>query len=458
MLFNSQVFILLFFPVVLAGFLALREAHWRQWFVVLASLTFYAYADLWFLPFLVGSVLFNWILGGYIKEKGSNHLLVLGVAANLCLLGYFKYSVFVLENLYALTDLPSPITYVLLPIGISFFTFQQISFLVDRRRGVAPVYGFREYAFFVVYFPQLIAGPIVRHQQIIPQLNEDPWRHGYQERFSRGAILFTLGLTKKIVLADQFAKHANAVFNQANEQAVTIVDAWTGALSFAFQIYFDFSAYSDMAIGLALIMGLSLPLNFNAPYQAKTIQDFWRRWHITLSNFFRDYVYIPLGGNRHGELRYVIAAVGTMGLCGLWHGAGWPFVIWGLWHGMGLIGHHFWRKLTIPMPVVLSWAITLLFVLLGWVLFRAETLEAALTVYGSMFGLHASAQSVTEDFNIVLAIAASVFVLYLPASVPLVLSKLKPMPIFAAIGALVLVGLTFEIGKGDLVEFIYFEF
>ncbi len=458
MLFNSQVFILLFFPIVVAGYLSLPRAEWRQWFIVLSSLIFYAYADLWFLPYLIGSVIFNWGLGHAVNKNEKRYLLLLGIAANLGLLGYFKYSVFILGNLYAFTDLPSPITHVLLPIGISFFTFQQISFLVDRWRGVAPTYGFREYAFFVVYFPQLIAGPIVRHQQIIPQLSEDPWRIGYEERFGRGAILFTLGLTKKVVFADQFAKHANAVFAQANDQAVSILDAWTGALSFAFQIYFDFSAYSDMAIGLGLIMGLGLPLNFNAPYQAKTIQDFWRRWHITLSNFFRDYVYIPLGGNRHGEFRYVVAAVGTMGLCGLWHGAGWPFVIWGLWHGAGLITHHFWRKLDIPMPLVLSWGLTLLFVLLGWVLFRAETIDSAYTVYGSMFGLQAAGPSVAEGFNLILGAVAAAYVLYLPGSVPMVLTHMKPKPIFAAIAAIVFVGLTLEVGKGDLVEFIYFEF
>ena len=287
---------------------------------------------------LVGQIGATWLLALLQERTGARAWLIAGVVLNLASLGTFKYLDFMLASLETATGIVLPRANIVLPIGISFFSFQLISYLIDRMRGDAPIYPFRPFALFVLLFPHLIAGPIVRHNELVPQFAEDPLREGLWQRFGTGLILFTLGLAKKVLLADKLATVADPLFAAGGAaRALTFGESWTAALAFSFQLFLDFSAYTEMAIGIALMFGLLLPENFRRPYIATDLRDFWRRWHISLSKFLRDYLYIPLGGSRAGAARYVFATMATMGLCGLWHGAGWTFVAWGLWHGVGLI-------------------------------------------------------------------------------------------------------------------------
>ncbi len=305
---------------------------------------------------------------------------------NLASLATFKYLDFLIGIVQSVIGVDLPRAHVVLPIGISFFSFQLISYLVDRMRKDAPLYPLRPFALFVLLFPHLIAGPIVRHNELVPQFDQDPRREGLWARISLGLVLFTLGLAKKVLLADRLAEIADPLFNKAPQHALNLGEAWTATLAFTFQLFCDFSAYTEMAIGIALLFGLLLPENFRRPYVSANVREFWRRWHISLSNFIRDYLYIPLGGSRHGVPRYVFATMVTMGICGLWHGAGWTYVVWGLWHGVGLLTCHAWQTLKRPMPMPVGWAITMLFVMVGWVLFRAADFQTAASVLYSLVG------------------------------------------------------------------------
>ena len=352
MLFNSQIFLIFFMPVTVIGYYLLAaRASWRMGWVLLASLVFYGYWDIRFLPLLLFSVVMNWLLA---RNFGRHHhpiVPLLGVAANLLIIGVFKYANFFAGNVSMMIGGDFSPWDIVLPLGISFFTFQQISYLMDLRRGRAPVYPFGQYALYVTFFPQLIAGPIVRHNELISQFEQAPLREGSTERLSRGMTLFLIGLCKKVVLADTLAGIATPLFTLiADGKSLTFAEAWIAAGGYTLQLYFDFSGYSDMAIGLGLLFGFTIPTNFNAPYVAMSIRDFWRRWHITLSRFLRDYLYIPLGGNRFGLPRQIYALMATMILGGLWHGAGWTFVLWGAWHGIGLVGNHLWKKHGLSNP------------------------------------------------------------------------------------------------------------
>lgn len=423
-----------------------------------ASWIFYGWWDIRFLPLLVGSISLNWLIARFFQNLPKSGLIGLGIAANLGLIGYFKYKNFFLETMMHFVEWDGPLNPLILPIGISFFTFQQISYLVDLKKKNAPLYNPIDYALYVSFFPQLIAGPIVRHNELIPQLVESPFRTGFSERLGRGLTLFTIGLAKKVLVADMLGKHANAVFETANSLNPSTLEAWTGTLAFSFQIYFDFSAYSDMAIGIALIFGFALPMNFNSPYKAVSLQDFWRRWHMTLSSFLRDYLYIPLGGSRHGTLRRVGATGLTMALCGLWHGAGWTFVLWGIWHGCGLIVNFLWVKLAFKLPRFAGWAVTLLFVVLGWVFFRAENFQAVATMFQAMSGWDASEENLVKPLKIWKLLVVTLVVLTLPNSQELAFQKLRSNKLLALGFGLLLGALFLELGKGDLQEFIYFEF
>ena len=276
---------------------------------------------------------------------------------------------------------------IVLPIGISFFTFQLACYLVDVARGDAHSYPWRRVTLFVSLFPHLIAGPIVRHHQIMPQLDADPLRPGLAERFAKGLAFFIIGCAKKVFLADPMARFADPIFAAAATSTPSLVDAWHGALAFSFQLFLDFSAYSEMAIGLGLMLGVRFPDNFDMPYRASDLANFWRRWHMTLSQLIRDYLYIPLGGSRHGWGTYVKATLLSMGLCGLWHGAGWTYVAWGLMHGVGLVVCRAWQQKAFPLPAAVGWALTMLFVLAGWVLFRSPDFATAGHMLMGMAGL-----------------------------------------------------------------------
>lgn len=407
MLFDSYIFIFAFLPVCLLSYALLtRFKHYYAAIVwlVMASLFFYGWWDPKYLLLLLTSITLNFFLGFNLwkqaKQKRDTRLLLfVGVSMNLLFIAYFKYAYFLISNLNIFLNTPVAFDPIILPLGISFFTFQKIAFLVDASRGEIDEYRFSDYCLFVTFFPQLIAGPIVQHKHIIPQLAKHSNLRVSSENLSIGLTLFFIGLFKKIVLADSVAVYANAVFNAASTNILlTFWEAWGGALAYTLQLYFDFSGYSDMAIGLGYMFGLKLPLNFFSPYQARNIIDFWRRWHMTLSHFLRDYLYIPLGGNRKGETRRLLNLMITMLLGGLWHGANWTFVLWGAMHGAYLIINHSWQKVMQSLGLsnfksrgfeLLSRALTLTAVVVAWVPFRADTLSTAKLMLSRMFSYDA---------------------------------------------------------------------
>ena len=456
MLFQTQSFALVFLPIVLAAYwlVANREAP-RQWILIVASLVFYGWWDVRFLPLLIAHASLTWIFAWLWHRAGNQAFLMIAVVLNLTSLLTFKYTNFLVESLEDLTGLDLPTSDLLLPIGISFFTFQLVSYLVDLKRGEAPLYPFRPFFLFAVFFPQLIAGPIVRHNQIIGQFVLSPWRDGMHHRMAAGLVLFTLGFAKKLLIADKLARHVDPVFAKAEAGMVTFGEAWTGTLGFTFQLFLDFSAYSEMAIGLGLMFGLILPENFNRPYLATSLRDFWRRWHITLSLFLRDYVYIPLGGSRHGVTAYVAATLVTMGLCGLWHGAGWTFVVWGLMHGVGLIVCRAWQQAGLRMPAILGWLVTLLFVMLGWVIFRATDFASGWQVITAALGANGFEGNLSAAGLILVAAAVSVAI---PATHTIRDKVLVPSRLVAAATAIMLAVCVLEAGNAPPAAFIYFQF
>lgn len=460
MLFHSHSFLLIFLPLTLAAYYLSAEQHRiRMWVLILASLAFYGYWDTRLIPLLVGSVCVNWLFAYTFGRQPRRRIVVAGVAVNLLVIGVFKYADFFADTLAAFGGVHHDHWNIILPLGISFFTFQQISYLVDLRRSGAPVYPFADYAVYVTFFPQLIAGPIVRHSEIIYQYVASPLREGFHERLSRGLTLLVIGLVKKAFIADNLALIADPLFAAAARgDALTLAEAWVAAGAFGLQIFFDFSGYSDMAIGLGLMFGFSLPVNFNAPYAAISIRDFWRRWHMTLSRFLRDYLYIPLGGNRFGIARQVAALLVTMLLGGLWHGTGWTFVVWGGLHGLALAVQNLWSRAGLRLPTPAGWAVTMLFVFVSWVLFRAETFSAAAEILVAMAGGNGWQLSVEGVEKLwLLSVAAAVAVLG-PTSQRAALELLLPRRVVAVGVAVALVFVILQLGGGENAEFIYFQF
>jgi alginate O-acetyltransferase complex protein AlgI len=399
MLFSSYTFLLQFLPATVLAFAAARRHSPRAGILVLlgASLLFYGTWHPVYLTLLLASIMFNFGLGLLMEDAARRRAVgILGVTLNLAMLGYFKYTNFILDAFGALSGLP--FADIVLPLGISFFTFQQIAYLVDVMRGAKAERDIVSYVLFVSFFPHLIAGPLVHHTEMIPQFKRG--RSGRSAVLAaRGLAIFAAGLFKKVVIADNLAQFVTPVFAHVDAGGgITAWWAWLATLAYTLQIYFDFSGYSDMAIGLALLFGIRLPVNFRSPYKAASIIDFWRRWHITLSRFLRDYLYIPLGGNRLGEQRRYLNLLVTMLLGGLWHGAGWNFLVWGGLHGAYLAGNHLWRgwraqvlrsPVWLAMPralAILSWAATFLAVVIAWVFFRAKTMAGAGRMLGGLFG------------------------------------------------------------------------
>ena len=394
MLFNSFEYIFLFLPFSVAVFFLLNKCFSstiaKAWLVV-ASLFFYSWWNIIYLPLILTSILLNYLLGSILFHKDylqliRKDLLIAGLIFNLGLLGYFKYMDFFISNINVLLASSLPLTNVVLPLGISFFTFTQIAYLIDTYRGEVKEYGIINYALFVTFFPHLLAGPILHHKEMMPQFEDTANKRFNAHNISQGLFLFFIGLVKKVVIADTLAIDANYGFNQADY--LSMVEAWITSLSYTLQLYFDFSGYTDMAIGSALLFNIKLPINFNSPYKSLNIQEFWRRWHMTLGRFFRDYVYVPLGGNRLGETRVYANLLITWALVGLWHGAGWTFVLWGMLHGLALVVHRLWKKTGIIMPRLLAWGITFNFVNICWVFFRADSIKNAMVIIEGMFGLH----------------------------------------------------------------------
>lgn len=399
MLFSSSEYLLVFLPITVLGYFwlnrAVGHAAGKAW-IVLASLLFYSWWSLAYLWLMTGSVLFNYFAGRHLAHlQGSIARIALGMAvlANLGLLGYYKYADFFISNLSHISDSPTAVSNVVLPLGISFFTFTQIAYLVDVYRNKAREYSLLNYVLFVAFFPHLIAGPILHHGEMMPQFNHAPSsRINWQNLYS-GAYLIGLGLFKKAVLADSLSPIVSETFDSSSP--VIFHQAWIGSLAYTLQLYFDFSGYTDIAIGSALMFNIRMPVNFNSPYKAQDIQDFWRRWHMTLSRWLRDYLYIPLGGSRNGLARCHAALIITFVLGGLWHGANWTFIIWGLAHGAATVVHKSWRSFHWHLPPLAGWALTFLFVNATWVLFRADTLSSAGNILQGMCGLNGFATTET---------------------------------------------------------------
>jgi alginate O-acetyltransferase complex protein AlgI len=406
MLFNSYEFLLLFLPVTFFGFFVLARWHRRiaaAWLMV-ASFFFYGWWSPRFVLLLALSVIFNFGVGALIQSalargqpRTAKVTFALGVVVNLLLLVYYKYANFLVANVNALFGTHWIIGEIVLPLGISFFTFTQIAFLADAAQGKVKEYSLVHYALFVSYFPHLIAGPILHHAEMMPQFARRETYLTSWENLAVGGTIFFIGLFKKTVLADRVAPHASSVFDAAAAGTpIALFDAWTGALGYTVQLYFDFSGYSDMAIGLARIFGVTFPLNFASPYKAANIIEFWHRWHMTLSRFLRDYVYIPLGGNRKGVPRRYLNLLLTMLLGGLWHGASWTFVLWGGLHGAYLMINHGWHAVRRRFGWtgrsrtgrIAAAALTFLAVVVAWVFFRATSLDGALAMLSGMSGLN----------------------------------------------------------------------
>jgi alginate O-acetyltransferase complex protein AlgI len=518
MLFNSYTFLVLFLPLTLIVFQILRRSSQRvaMGWLVMMSLVYYGWwnpdpSKPWtpfFLILICTSCLINFGIGRYLAAhtftaKGRA-ILALGLTANLSVLFYYKYIGLFERTMEAITGGRFSIPDVVLPLGLSFFTFQKIAFLVDAYRGKTSKYNFLDFLLFVTFFPQLIAGPIVHHNEIMPQIQRTVSPSRRSMDLSAGISLFAMGLFKKVVIADNLAPIANTFFLLASrdDRDLTMAEAWTAAISYSLQLYFDFSGYSDMAIGAARMFGIKLPVNFHSPYKATSIVDFWRRWHITLSRFLRDYVYFSLGGNRRGPfLRYANLLV-TMLLGGLWHGAGWTYILWGGMHGLFLCVNHAWfnlrKKFSIPaLPRPVAIFLTFIVVVAAWVPFRAgalelttggsaqAALEATRSILASMFGFHGwqewpnAAAMEIKSSHAARAVACVLLVWLLPNSQEIMRRyqpalglkgltgktnapgprrfwQWRPTPLWTTFIVILVIGSIYEFDKVS--EFIYFQF
>lgn len=391
MLFNSYEFIFLFLPITLIIYFTLNrygKNNVAKGWLVIASLYFYSYFHLSYLYLILTSIIINYFIGNKLNHKSLTGKerkiwMIIGVIFNLGLLGYFKYYDFFVENINIIFRTNFTLLHILLPLGISFFTFQQLSFIIDSYNEKSMKYDFLSYCLFVTFFPQLIAGPIVLPNEMLPQFEDKRNKLINYENMNRGLYMFSIGLAKKVIIADTIANFANAGFDKI--ETLNIIEAWMTSISYTLQLYFDFSGYCDMAMGIALMFNIVLPLNFNSPYKSTNIQEFWKRWHMTLGRFMTNYLYIPLGGNRLGERKTLRNLFIVFMVSGIWHGAGWNFVIWGVLHGICILIHRVWKNSERKMNKLLGWFITINLVNIFWVFFRAETLNTALKVLKEMF-------------------------------------------------------------------------
>lgn len=471
MLFNSFIFILLFMPVTYFMWLFLNKYDNRfgKMVLICASVFFYAYWNVNYLWLLLLSVGFNYILHYQLCLRNGNVaaklMVIAGIFVNLGVIGYYKYFNFFAENFAAAFGMSYESINLFLPLGISFFTFQQIACLVDTYKGEMEKVSFAEYILFVTFFPQLIAGPIVRAKDIIPQVIHLGEKINVED-IKFGLCLFSFGLFKKVIIADYFSPVVGIVYSQP--KAANFFDALLGTLAYTLQIYFDFSGYSDMALGLGMLFGIRLPINFDSPYKSCSIIEFWRRWHITLSGFLRDYLYIPLGGSRNGELRKYCNLLLTMLLGGLWHGAGWTFVFWGGIHGFYLVGNHFWRKHKYSLSVGKAWVLTFASVWFAWIFFRADSVGDVLYIFHALAGGNGFSWGesllAAENYKLVSIsakiICAIALCRYLPNAFQLA-GKLSLLPqvYYALVGGLLLAYTMYVMTYDNRVsEFLYFQF
>jgi alginate O-acetyltransferase complex protein AlgI len=458
MLFNSYVFLLVFLPAAIIVYrFADPYPRLRVPVLIALSLIFYGYWDVRFLPMLVGSILINWLAAKYYAATKREAVVTAAIVLNLAVLAFFKYMNFFAETVSAF-GLPIGPFAIALPLGISFFTFHHIMYLVDLRRGKAPEYALDRYAMYISFFPQAIAGPLARWHEVMHQFGRQVYAPGWQRQFAIGATFIVLGLIQKTLLGDPIGRLIDPIYAQAKLGVVPDGQSWL-ALGFMFQILFDFSGYSDIAIGVALLFGVQLPYNFAAPFRSNNLQDFWQRWHMTLLSFLRDYLFHPLAnarfGRRHRLLQHLAAMIVTMALCGLWHGASWTFVLWGFVHGCGLVLVSLWRRYGRPLPYLAGWALVVAFALATTPIFRAGSLEAAWHVYQGL-AILPGADAIGAARPILLA-ALVAFALPPTQDIVAWLNE-RPRTVVAAALGVVMVALLVELGDQDAYEFVYFQF
>ena len=397
MLFNSYIFIFLFLPVAFFGYYLLnsyQKVTWSKIWLVGCSLFFYSHWNVIYLPLIVGSMLINYKLSLYLQDRKAlfgippKALFILGLVANIGLLVYYKYMDFFIQNVNWVTGSDFELWNLALPLAISFFTLQQVAYLVDAYEKLVDEHSFLDYSLFVSFFPQLIAGPIVHHQEMMPQFAKRDNKHIHYENIAKGLLIFSIGLFKKLVIADSLAMWVMEGFDES--ESLTLIPAWVTSIAYTFQIYFDFSGYADMAIGAALLFNIRLPINFNSPYKATGVIDYWQRWHITLTNFITTYVYTPILRSfpRVTFFKAMIATFLAMFVSGLWHGAGWTFIVWGILHGLALVVNHYWNSSKRKMGTILAWFITFNFINITGIFFRARTLDDAFKILEGMVGLN----------------------------------------------------------------------
>jgi hypothetical protein len=460
MLFNDYPFLLVFLPAAILIY-RLVDPHpqLRILTLVLLSFAFYAYGNPPFILLLVLSILINWLAALAFARTKMAAIITAAIVADLAVLAVFKYSNFLAYNLGLVLGRSLPHFDIVLPLGISFFTFHHIMYLVDLRRGKAPLYPLPRYALYISFFPQAIAGPLVRWSEVMEQFGRKVYSPGWQREFYVGLAFIATGLFEKIFLGDRLAGIIDPVYAQAAGGPVTNGDAWL-ALSFSVQILYDFAGYSDIAIGLGLLFGVTLPFNFNAPFRSTDIQDFWQRWHITLMKFLREYLFFPLVNKRMVPRRwlpvqYFGAMILTMALCGLWHGASWTFVLWGTLHGIALVICALWRRYCPRLPSLLGWALTVIFALLTGVIFRAGTLDAAFNIYQGL----AVPPDLGQGRHLLPVVIIVLMAFLLPASQD-VIARLtrRPRPWLAALIGLGLLAILVSLGEGNVTGFAYFRF
>jgi D-alanyl-lipoteichoic acid acyltransferase DltB (MBOAT superfamily) len=472
MLFNSLEYILFFLPAVLCLYYICKKFS-NNFFAILwivcSSLFFYSYWNHDYLILIAFSIVFNYLLGFKVLAKMCKNKSILfkkltlcsGLIVNIAILSYYKYAEFILDNIRFFYNNNYELVDIVLPLAISFFTFQQISFLVDCFQGKTKECSFLNYCFFITFFPQLIAGPIVHHSDIIPQLSVLKREINY-DLLIKGLFLFFLGLVKKVYVADTFVSWAEEVPNTGG-----LYDAWVVSLYYTFQIYYDFSAYSDMAIGSALLFGIRLPENFNSPYQSRSIREFWVRWHMTLSRWLRDYLYIPLGGSKKTQMNTMTAILATFLIGGLWHGPSWNFVIWGALNGMAVIICHYFQRFKFQLNQYVAWIVTFFFINFSWVFFKVGTFSEAEKIISSMFGLNGIGVLSPTSFQLFYLFVVAIVTFIMPNALKIIsytrqysggLSFSLNNKWVLITSILMFFGLISFLGDSAPAEFLYFQF
>ncbi|MGN0005908.1 MAG: MBOAT family O-acyltransferase [Candidatus Gastranaerophilaceae bacterium] len=471
MLFNSIEFLFIFLPITFIVYFLLNKLKLIKiavgW-LVFASLYFYSYWKIDYLPLILCSMVFNYSIGYTLTHEkmkiDRKLLLIFGITSNILLLGYFKYFDFLINNINYVLHTGFDTLKIALPLGISFFTFTQIAYLVDAYKREVKEYDFLNYALFVTYFPHLIAGPILHHKEMMPQFANLRKKFINHKNISIGLFLLSIGLFKKVIIADNLSPFVQSVFDNPN--IVTFAESWIASLSYSFQLYFDFSGYCDMALGIGYLFNIYLPINFNSPYKADSIQDFWRRWHITLSRFLRNYIYIPLGGNRAGEFKTYRNLFLTFLIGGIWHGANWTFIIWGVLHGLVICIHRFWKKFNLKINHILSVFLTFMFINFTWIFFRSESVNRAVEILKGMIGLNGmlpieidkmrfAFQGNSVKLSIFLFVTCIIFAFFTKNSNEIT-EKFKPDKITTFITITLFIVSILSLNKVS--EFLYFQF